>query len=165
NAERLIAQNGTWRAADVQSVYDAVEIKEGAALTVAENADGELAITTPLVGLEGRLNLELVSDTEPGDLEGLLLEGSGSLHLTGEATVLLDDATGLQHTGGTFVEKGELLLETVYGGDITTSGDGVFELGANGNFTGNLVNDGTFVFSRDSDYSFIGDFSGSGLLQ
>src|SRR5690606_30726056 len=61
NAERLIAQNGTWRAADVQSVYDAVEIKEGAALTVAENADGELAITTPLVGLEGRLNLELVS--------------------------------------------------------------------------------------------------------
>lgn len=165
NVEGLSVDSGVWRADGVQSVYNFVEVEEGAVLTVAENADGELAIATPLVELDGRLNLELTSDTEAGDLQGLLLEGSGSLHLTGTATVLVDDATGLQHTGGTFVDDGALLLETVYGGDITTAGDGVFELGTNGDFTGNLVNDGTFVFARDSDYNFLGDFSGSGLLQ
>src|SRR5690606_507988 len=72
---------------------------------------------------------------------------------------------GLRHSGGTFVENGELLLTTVYGGDIATSGDGGFVLGEGGDFTGDLVNDGAFVFARAGDYDFLGDFSGSGLLE
>lgn len=164
NAERLMAQSGNWRAEGEQSEYGSVSIAQGATLTVVENEDGELAIATGAVELAGALRLDLSVDETEGDLGDTTIAGAGSLHLIGTARVDLTDATGLQHTGGTFVENGELLLETVYGGDITTTGEGVFELGANGDFTGNLVNDGTFVFSRDSDYGFLGDFSGSGAL-
>src|SRR5690606_29631533 len=165
NVEGLSVDSGSWRAEGVQSQYGFVEIEEGATLTVVENDDGDLAIETDLVELDGVLNLDLSVDETEGDLGETTIAGAGSLHLVGTATVELTDATGLQHTGGTFVENGELLLNTVYGGDITTLADGVFELGAAGDFTGNLVNDGTFVFVRDSDYDFLGDFSGSGLLQ
>src|SRR5690606_16326803 len=140
------------------------EIEEGATLTVVGNEDGELAIATGAVELEGALRLDLNVDETDADLGETTIEGAGSLHLIGTARIELADATGLQHTGGTFVENGELLLNTVYGGDITTSGDGVFELGAGGDFTGDLVNDGTFVFSRTDDYSFLGDFTGTGQL-
>ncbi len=164
NVEGLSVDTGNWRAEGVQSQYGFVEIEEGATLTVVENGDGDLAIESDLVELDGVLNLDLSVDETEGDLGDTIIAGIGSLHLVGTATVELTDATGLQHTGGTFVENGELLLNTVYGGDIATSGQGVFELGAAGDFTGNLVNDGTFVFSRDSDYSFVGDFSGNGAL-
>ena len=165
NVEGLSVDSGSWRAEGVQSEYDFVEIEDGATLTVVENEQGSLAVEAASVELDGVLNLDLSVDETEGDLGETTITGIGSLHLIGTATVELTDATGLQHTGGTFVENGELLLETVYGGDITTSGEGVFELGAAGDFTGNLVNDGTFVFSRGSDYSFLGDFSGSGLLR
>src|SRR5690606_15927513 len=165
NAEGLFVQSGTWRAEGPQSQYALVEIAAGSTLTVVENEDGELAVESGLVELDGVLNLDLSVEETEGDLGETTIAGTGSLHLIGTAIVELTDASGLQHTGGTFVEKGELLLNTVYGGDITTSGDGVFEIGEAGDFTGNLVNDGTFVFVRDADYSFLGDFSGSGLLQ
>jgi len=165
NAERLTVASGAWRADGTRSAYTAVGIAAGATLTVGENADGEMAIETPLVELAGRLNLEFVADTDPGDLAGFVIEGAGSLHLTGAGTVLVDDASALQHTGGTFVDNGELLLTTLYGGDITTTGGGVFELAAGGDFTGNLLNNGIFRFTQDGNYSFSGDFSGSGLLE
>ncbi|BBC74249.1 hypothetical protein AEB_P3381 [Altererythrobacter sp. B11] len=164
NVEGLSVDTGTWRASGTQSLYDFVDLEEGATLIVAENSDGELAILASEIELEGELHLELISNEDDGDLGGSTITGAGSLHLTGPARIELADASGLQHTGGTFVENGELLLTTVYGGDITTKGDGVFQLGEGGDFTGDLVNDGTFVFARTDDYSFVGDFSGSGRL-
>lgn len=164
NVEGLSVDSGAWRAEGAQSVYDFVEVEEGATLTVVENDEGSLAIETGLVELDGALRLDLSVDETEGDLGETTIVGAGSLHLVGTATVELTDTTGLQHTGGTFVENGELLLTTVYGGDIATSGEGVFELGEGGDFTGNLTNDGTFVFSQGGDYDFLGDFTGTGQL-
>lgn len=165
NAELLKVTSGSWRAAGLVSEYDAVSIAQGATLTVVENDEGSLAIGTPAVQLDGVLNLDLSVDETEGDLGETTITGGGQLHLVGTARVELTDASGLQHTGGTFVDNGELLLATEFGGDITTTGNGVFELGALGDFTGNLVNNGTFVFAREDDYSFVGDFSGNGSLQ
>jgi uncharacterized protein with beta-barrel porin domain len=165
NAELLSVTSGSWRAEGLVSAYDSVAIGQGAILTVVENEEGSLAIETSAVRLDGVLNLDLSVDETEGDFGATPVTGSGQLHLVGTARVELTDASGLQHTGGTFVDNGELLLATEFGGDITTTGDGVFELGALGDFTGDLVNNGTFVFSRVDDYSFTGDFSGSGALQ
>lgn len=166
NVEGLSVDSGSWVASGTRSAYGLVEVEEGATLTVAENADGEMAISTPHVELGGRLNLDLVSDTEAGNLTGLLIEGTGSLHLIGEATVLVLDASGLQYTGGTFVDNGALVLTDTWDGDVTTSGDGTFQLGnggTGGDFTGDIVNNGTFVFARSDDYSLTGSFTGTGL--
>lgn len=165
NAETLDVVSGAWIAAGVQSEYAFIEIEKGATLTVVENAEGSLAVEAPSIELGGVLNLDLSVDETEGDLGETTIVGTGSLHLVGTATVELTDATGLQHTGGTFVENGGLLLTTQYGGDIATSGEGVFTLAEGGDFTGNLVNDGTFVFAQEADYSFLGDFSGTGLLE
>jgi fibronectin-binding autotransporter adhesin len=165
NVEGLSVDSGNWRAAGAQSAYEFIEIEQGATLTVAESVNGDLAVVADLVELDGVLRLDLVSDEAEVDFGQTTVVGGGSLHLVGTASVELTNASGLQHTGGTFIENGELLLSTVYGGDITTSGDGVFYLGEVGDFTGNLVNDGTFVFARTDDYSFLGDFTGSGVLE
>jgi uncharacterized protein with beta-barrel porin domain len=165
NAELLSVTSGSWRAQGLVSAYDSVSIAEGASLTVVENAEGSLAIETAAVQLDGVLSLDLSVEETEGDLGETTLTGGGQLHLVGTATVELTDATGLQHTGGTFVDNGELLLTTEFGGDVTTTGDGVFALAEGGDFTGDLVNNGTFVFSREGDYSFAGNFSGTGALQ
>ena len=166
NVEGLNVDTGTWRAETGNSLYDFIEIEEGAELIVAQ-VDGYLAVAAPVVELDGTLNLDLTSDTEAGELTGLVIAGAGSVVLSGPATLLVDDATGLQYTGGTFVENGTLLLTTEYDGDITTSGDGTFQLGTggtDGDYTGNLTNNGTFVFNRSDDYEMLGDFNGSGSL-
>ena len=36
--------------------------------------------------------------------------------------------------------------------------------GTEGTFSGDIVNDGRFVFNRSDDYDFLGAFSGSGVL-
>lgn len=166
NVERLSVDSGNWRAETGNSVYDLIEIEEGTSLTVAQ-ANGFIAVSAPVVELDGTLNLELTSDTEAGELDGLTIAGSGSVVLSGPATLLVDNASGLQYTGGTFVQNGTLLLTDEYDGDITTSGDGVFQLGdggTTGDFTGNLQNEGTFVFNRSDDYELLGDFNGAGSL-
>mgnify|MGYP001170041220 CR=1 FL=1 len=161
NVERLAVDSGTWLATGPSSIYQLLEVSAGATLTIGEDADGVISVAAPIFEVDGRLNVDLSNDTEAG----VLITGSGQLHLVGDARIELSDGSLFQHTGGTTVENGELLLTSVYGGDIATTGEGVFELGEGGDFTGNLVNDGTFVFVRDSDYSFLGDFSGSGLLR
>lgn len=165
NVEGLSVDTGRWYADGLQSAYDFVEIEQGATLTIADNSDGELAIITDLVELDGTLRLNLHSPQSLDTLDAVSIIGGGSIHLVGNAAVELSDASGLAHTGGTFVENGTLLLTTGFGGDITTSGSGVFELAEGGDYTGNLVNDGTFVFARNDSYSFTGDFTGSGHLE
>src|SRR5690606_1076449 len=116
-----------------------VEIREGATLTVGEDTNGEIAVAASRVALDGRLNLDLANDTEAGDLGSFVIEGAGSIHLIGDAIVLVDDASGLQYAGGTFVEGGKLLMTDAFDGDITTSGEGVFELYDGADFTGDLI--------------------------
>lgn len=165
NVESLSVDTGTWRANGAQSVYGEMEVEEGAALNIAENADGFAAIVSGFTELQGQLILDLATDVDATAITSIDIEGSGSLRLVGEATVEFAEVEGFEYSGGTFVENGELLLTDEFGGDITTSGDGVFELAEGGDFSGDLVNDGTFVFSKEGDYNFLGDFSGDGLLE
>ena len=167
NAEHLSIDSGQWRADKAPSTFDDVAIASGAELTVAQH-EGDLAIQTGSVQLDGSLAFDLDTDTEAGDMANLSITGTGQVYLQGPATVLFDDVAGIQHTGGTFVENGRLLLTSTYGGNIQTDGAGVFQLGdgtAAGAFTGDLVNNGTFIFDRPDDYTFSGDFSGTGLLE
>jgi len=167
NAEHLSIDSGQWRADKAQSTFDDVTIASGAELTLAQHAS-DMAIQTDVVQLNGRLVFDLDTDTEAGDLANLSITGAGQVYLQGPATVLFDDVAGIQHTGGTFVENGRLLLTSTYGGNIQTDGTGVFQLGdgtATGHFTGDLVNNGTFIFDRPDDYTFSGDFSGTGLIE
>ena len=164
NVERLNLSSGTWIAETGNSYYDTVVLDPGSRLVVRQ-VDGESAIDTGSVGLDGVLELDFDTDTAPGDFSAISIDGDGSLVLTGSATVLFDDTSGLQYTGGTFVENGTLLLTDEYGYNVYTSGDGTFQLGDGGtagNLTGALVNDGIFVFARSDDYTFSGDFSGTG---
>ncbi len=167
NGEHLSIDSGHWLADKAPSTFDDVTIATGAELTVAQHA-GDLAIQTGSVQLDGRLVFDLDTDTEAGDLANLSITGAGQVYLQGPATVLFDSVAGIQHTGGTFVENGRLLLTGTYGGNIQIDGTGVFQLGdgtAVGTFTGDLVNNGTFIFDRPDDYTFSGDFSGTGLLE
>jgi autotransporter-associated beta strand protein len=167
NAEHLSIDSGQWRADKAPSIFDDVAIVTGAELTLAQH-EGDLAIQTGSVQLDGKLSFDLDTDTEAGDLANLSITGAGQVYLQGTATVLFDDVAGIQHTGGTFVENGRLLLTGTYGGNIQTDGTGVLQLGdgtATGHFTGDLVNDGTFIFDRPDDYIFSGAFSGTGLLE
>lgn len=167
NVESLHVDSGSWLANGIQSQYGLLEIEEGATLTIVENGEGSLAIEAEVVELDGQVNIDLSVDETEEDFGEALVTGIGSIHLIGTARVILTDTTNLQHTGGTYVENGTLQLVGAYGGDIVTSGTGTFQLGdggTTGDFTGDIVNNGNFVFSRSDDYSFLGDFTGSGSL-
>src|SRR3546814_13221190 len=87
-----------------------------------------------------------------------------TVELIGEAVFTVDTAT-VAHTGGTVIANGGLVLTGTLLGDVTTEGDGSFTLGAGateGHFSGDLVNNGRFVFDRSDDYDFSGAFSGTG---
>src|SRR5690606_31997490 len=148
NVESLHVDSGSWLANGIQSQYALLEVEEGATLTIVENGEGSLAIEAGTVELDGRINIDLSVDETEEDFGEATVTGIGSLHLMGTARVILTDASGLQHTGGTYVENGTLQLTGAYSGAITTSGNGAFELGdggTTGDFTGDIVNNGTFV--------------------
>src|SRR5690606_10370459 len=132
NVENLSVVSGAWRADGPLSFYGGVEIAEGAALTLVENADGFTPIGAPVYAVDGQLKFDFATDTGPGAFTGFEIQGAGSLHIVGEARLLFDSVSPLKHSGGTFVESGTVVLTTSYGGNITTSGDGVFELAAGG---------------------------------
>lgn len=169
NFETLAAASGYWSTAGYVGAFESVTIGADAALQVNElpGTGGDSAIATHNVRNDGLLVLNFASDVLIDAESPLAVTGTGALLLTGTGTVGVDTDT-LAHTGGTIVANGALQLTGSMAGDIRTSGNGVFVLGdggTSGSFTGNLVNDGTFVYARSDSYSFIGDFSGSGLLE
>ncbi|MBU1757364.1 MAG: hypothetical protein KJ703_10360, partial [Alphaproteobacteria bacterium] len=169
NFESLAVASGYWNTAGFVGAFDAVSIAQGATLRVNETllAD-EISspILTGVVALDGALILDFSEDDIVSGLDDLAIAGAGSLQLVGEAVFTVDTDT-LAYTGGTTIANGGLILTGTLAGDVTTQGDGFFQLGAGGtegNFSGNLVNDGRFVFNRSDDYEFLGAFSGSGVL-
>lgn len=169
NFETLAAASGYWSTSGYVGSFESVTIGANAALQVNEvpGTGGDIAIATQNVRNDGLLVLNFASDVLIDDESSLAVTGTGALLLTGAATVGVDTDT-LTHTGGTIVANGALQLTGSMAVDIRTSGNGVFVLGdggTSGSFTGDLVNDGAFVYARSDSYSFIGDFSGSGRLE
>ena len=169
--ETLDVAAGYWTTAGVVGEFDQVTIGEGAALQVneADLGDGEglsSPILTSAVTTNGRLLLNFSENDVVSQLDELSITGTGTIELIGEAVFTIDTDT-VAHTGGTLIANGGLVLTGTLLGDVTTSGDGSFQLGAGGTegqFAGDIVNDGRFIFNRSDDYDFLGAFSGSGVL-
>lgn len=169
NFESLAVDSGYWSTSGYVGEFTSVAIGEDAALQVNEvpGTDGESAIGSQDVRTDGLLLLNFSSDLLLDDEDPLSISGTGAVALIGTGTVTVASDT-LSYSGGTIVANGALQLTGSMAGDVTTTGSGVFVLGdgdASGNFTGNLVNDGAFIFARTDGYDFTGDFSGSGLLE
>ncbi len=167
NFELLKVSSGYWNTQGFAGAFDSVTIDEGASLQVNEALFEEetfAAIETSVVINDGTLLLNLSQDDIVD--KDLAITGTGNLVLLGEAEITVE-SDALAYTGGTTVANGGLILTGTLAGDVTTNGDGFFQLGiggTEGNFSGDIVNDGRFVFNRSDDYDFEGAFTGSGIL-
>ncbi|WP_432769838.1 MAG: autotransporter domain-containing protein [Sphingopyxis sp.] len=170
NFETLDVASGYWSTSGFVGEFDTVTIAEGGALQVNEVDLGEDGRTSPIltsaVTANGLLVLNFSEDDLVSELDALSITGTGGLQLIGEAVFTVDTDT-LAYSGGTTVSNGGLILTGTLLGNVTTAGDGFFQLGAGGtegDFAGDIANDGTFIFNRSDDYDFLGAFSGSGTL-
>lgn len=168
--ETLDVAAGYWSTSGVIGAFNSVTIAEDSTLQVNEvdlgEAGGTSPIETPVVRTNGLLVLNFGTNEVVSDLDELTIEGTGRLQLIGDAVFTVDTAN-IAHSGGTIISNGGLKLTGLLQGDVRTEGDGFFELGAGGtegSFSGNIVNDGRFVFNRSDNYDFLGGFSGSGIL-
>jgi outer membrane autotransporter protein len=168
--EALDVAAGYWSTSGFVGEFGNVTIDEGASLQVNEVDLGEEGTSSPIltstVRTDGLLVLNFGEDETVSALDDLTIDGAGQLQLIGDAVFTVDTAN-IAHTGGTIISNGGLVLTGVLQGDVRTEGDGYFELGAGGtegSFSGNIVNNGRFVFNRSDNYDFLGDFSGNGAL-
>ena len=169
--ESLTVDSGYWTTSGVVGAFDTVDIREGAALQltnhVTPSGDVFTSVETSTWNNDGRVVLDFAHDTLVDDEANVHITGSGSLELIGEGIVGLDTDT-IAHTGGTTIANGGLVLTGTLLGNVTTGGDGYFQLGyggTEGTFAGDLLNNGAFVFKRSDDYDFNGAFSGTGMLE
>ncbi|HEY4545756.1 MAG TPA: autotransporter-associated beta strand repeat-containing protein, partial [Pedomonas sp.] len=168
--ETLHVASGYWSTEGWVGAFDGVSIDAGATLRVnqANLEDGAWSpIHTNQVVNHGLLVFN-IDDVEAFDgAESLVISGAGTVRLDGEAILHVANSN-IRHTGGTEIVNGGIVLTGSLAGDVTTSNDGVFVIGDGGTdgiFTGNLINNGQFVFNRTDDYDFLGNFSGSGSFE
>ena len=166
--ETLDIASGYWSTVGQTGRFDTVAIAAGAALQL--NSAGGANTGSPIFAAsltnDGALVLNLASDISVADLAGQPITGAGSLRLIGDGVLVVND-DALRHSGGTTIANGGLLLTGTLVGDVTTAGNGVFQIGTGGDegaFAGNLVNNGRFVVDRATDFDFTGAFSGTGVL-
>ncbi|WP_182911892.1 autotransporter domain-containing protein [Sphingomonas cavernae] len=165
--EKLSVDRGYWNTAGAVGAFDQVTIGANATLRlneVAAPAGAASPIATTSVVNNGLLVFNFADGSALDDADALVISGSGGVRLEGEAIITVDTGA-LAYTGLTDIANGGLILTGSLGSDVVTSGDGIFQLGdggTTGSFTGDLVNNGSFVFNRSDDYDFLGDFSGTG---
>ncbi|KPL68482.1 hypothetical protein SZ64_10400 [Erythrobacter sp. SG61-1L] len=167
--EELQVTAGYWSTLNSVGEFGAVTIGQGAALQVNEVPEANETtspILTTTVVTNGLLVLNFSADDVLSELDELSISGTGNLQLIGEAVFTVDTDT-IAHTGETIISNGGLILSGSLSSDVVTAGDGYFQLGTGGtegSFSGDIVNDGRFVFDRSDDYDFLGAFSGTGTL-
>ncbi|MGS1018338.1 autotransporter domain-containing protein [Allosphingosinicella humi] len=167
NFQTLDVAAGYWTASSPVGAFNEVVIGADGILGVQElvtPAGSDSPIVTGSIVNNGLLVLDFDNSETLTDFDGLTISGAGGVRLEGEA-VFQVEGSALTYTGTTTVANGGLLLLGTIGGDVETSGDGVFQLGdggTTGEFSGNLVNNGSFIFNRSDDYDFLGAFSGTG---
>ncbi|MCJ8157932.1 autotransporter domain-containing protein [Sphingomonas sp. LaA6.9] len=165
--EQLSVKAGYWNTSATVGLFDAVTIAANGTLQLNEVASpggAESPIATSAVVNDGLLVFNFDDGSAIDDADDLVISGTGDLRLIGEA-IFTVDTEALAYTGTTEITNGGLILTGGLAGDVVTSGDGSFQLGdggTTGSFTGDLVNNGSFVFNRSDDYDFLGDFSGTG---
>ena len=168
--EDLTVAAGYWSTSGYVGEFNDVTISQGGALQVNEFEYDEGLFTTPLftptITNDGLLVVNFDQSDVVSGLGELSVSGIGAVQLIGEGVFTLD-TDSFAHQGGTTVSNGGLVLTGTLLGNVATEGDGFFQLGAGGTegeFSGDLVNNGRFVFNRSDDYDFLGAFSGNGTL-
>lgn len=168
--EQLTVEAGYWNTSGYVGEFNGVTINEGGALQVNEIEYDEglfsTPIFTPAIANNGLLVVNFDQSDVVSGLGQLSVTGIGGVQLIGEGVFTLD-TDSFAHHGGTTVSNGGLILTGTLLGNVTTEGDGFFQLGAGGtegSFSGDIVNNGRFVFNRSDDYDFLGAFSGNGTL-
>lgn len=163
NAEQLKVDTGIWSTGTTRNTFDAVDIARGAELQVNLAADGSSGIETGRATVSGTLALNYTDTSEPGDITGVAIGGTGTVRLVGPGELVLG-GNDFSLTGTTRIENGMLSLAGNLASDVVTTGSGTLRIVDGSNFTGNLLNDGTFLYDRTDSYTIAGDFSGSGAL-
>ncbi|MES2903800.1 MAG: autotransporter domain-containing protein [Pseudomonadota bacterium] len=167
NFEQLNVEQGYWTAVGQVGMVGRVTIGAEATLAVRElvtPARSVSPLVTASIVNNGLFVLDFDNTEMFDDIDALAISGTGGVRLEGEG-IFTVGGSGLTYTGVTTVANGGLVLTGTLGGDVLTSGDGVFQIGdggTTGDFTGDLVNNGSFIFNRSDDYGFVGDFSGTG---
>lgn len=140
--ETLDVASGYWTTAGMVGEFATVTIGEAGALQVNEVDLGEDGLSSPIltsaVTTDGLLVLNFSEDDLVSQLDTLTIDGTGGIELIGEAVFTVDTDT-LTYTGGTTISNGGLVLTGTLQGDVTTAGDGYFNLGDGGtlDITGN----------------------------
>ncbi|WP_324749137.1 autotransporter domain-containing protein [Sphingomonas sp. LY54] len=167
NFESLDVVQGYWTASHAVGAFNEVTIGANGILAVHElvtPAGSDSPIVTASIVNNGLLVLDFDNSETLTDFDGLTISGTGGVRLEGEG-IFHVEGSDLTYTGTTTVANGGLVLIGTLGGGVTTSGDGTFTLGdggTTGEFAGDLVNNGRFVFNRSDNYDFLGAFSGTG---
>ena len=169
NVENLRVDAGYWQTEGFLGSFDSVAIASGATFQLNEMPVAGVArspLDSGAIATEGTLVINLNNSTlsRPNTYATI---GSGSLTLTGSGFLEVAD-NALGHTGGTLLQGGVLYLSGSLAGDMEIAEGATFVLGgatgSSGSFTGDLVNNGLFSFTRNGDYDFLGDFSGTGFF-
>ncbi|WP_140984444.1 autotransporter domain-containing protein [Asticcacaulis tiandongensis] len=101
---------------------------------------------------------DTLSTSHSGQISG----GGAIIKRTAGNVALTGDNNGFN--GNITVEAGALTVGNVLGGAATVQSGATFGINNNAVFNGNILNDGTVIVSRTTDYAYGGVLSGSGEL-
>lgn len=171
NSGSIISSTGTaFKSVQAISLTNAGRIASGAGTAVEFGGGNDSLLLTNGSLIEGIVDGGLGLDTATLDADAASVLDLGpfvnfeNLIVDG-GTWRASGATGSFDAIG--VLDGQLIVTGSLAGSLFTSGTGVFEIGnggTSGSFTGDLHNDGAFVFNRTDNFDFVGDFSGNGIF-
>ncbi|MET3438184.1 autotransporter-associated beta strand repeat-containing protein [Sphingomonas sp. 1185] len=165
--DSLAVNSGYWTAPSTGMTSVArTTIDTAAALEVQSGANGLTGFASNAFVSNGTLVVR-TSGTGSDPFGTNTVTGTGGVTFTGTGTTTLSGANMLATTGTNRVEGGTLILTGAQGGTFATVGGGTLQIGnggTTGDFTGNLVNNGTLVINRSNDIAYNGALTGSGVF-
>ncbi len=165
--DSMAVKSGYWTAPSTGMTSVArTTIDTGAALEVQSDATGLTGFASNAFVSNGTLVIR-TSGTGSDPFGTNAVTGTGGVTFTGTGTTTLLGTNMLATTGTNRVEGGTLVLTGTQGGNFATATGGTLQIGnggTTGDFTGNLVNNGTLVISRSNDIAYDGALTGSGVF-
>ena len=164
--DSLTVKNGYWTAGATTSAFKHATVDQGAALELSNGANGITGVAAPAIVTNGTLVVRSGADAGATTFGTTSITGSGNVRFTGTGTASLDGTNTLANTGTNTIDAGATVkLTGTQGGSFIDNG--IFQIGnggTSGNFTGDLVDNGTLIVDRSDAYSFDGALTGSGTF-
>lgn len=165
--DSLAVKSGYWTApATGMTSVARTAIDTGAGLEVQSGASGLTGFASNAFVSNGTLVVR-TSGTGSDPFGTNAVTGSGGVTFTGTGTTTLSGTNMLATTGTNRVEGGTLVLTGMQDGNFATASGGTLQIGnggTTGDFTGNLVNNGTLVINRSNEVTYNGALTGSGVF-